>query len=102
MAHHAAVAGTGRGAVLGVLERFLEEVDAEAADAAALARWRAVDQVIQRFERILAGQPARPREPRPRPGATVLSGPWSAGTCSPATGAPKATRRPLPAVPPRD
>jgi hypothetical protein len=28
MAHHAAVCGTGRAAVLGVLERFLKEVDA--------------------------------------------------------------------------
>jgi hypothetical protein len=119
MAHHAAVGGTSRAAVLGVLERFLAEVDAVLAplprprtrrrgragaadDAAALARWRAVDRVIKRFERILAGKPVRPREPRPRPGATVLSGPWSAEARSPAAAAPKANRPSLPTVPPRD
>jgi hypothetical protein len=118
MAHHAAVGGTSRAAVLGVLERFLAEVDAVLAplprprtrrrgragaadDAAALARWRAVDRVIKRFGRILAGKPVRPREPRPRPGATVLSGPWP-GDRPPGAAAPKATRRSLPVVPPRD
>ena len=119
MARHAAVAGTGRAAVLGVLERFLKEVDAALAplprprprrrgdagradDAAALARWRAVDQAIQRFGRILAGQPARLRQPGPGPGATVLRGPWSARAGPHATGGPKATRRPRPIAPPRD
>jgi hypothetical protein len=119
MAHHAAVGGTGRGAVLRVLERFLAEVDAalapiqrprgrrrghaEVADVSVtLAQWRAVDQVIQRFQRILAGKPARPREPRPRLGATVLRGPWIAGALPPATGAPKVTRQSLPTVPSRD
>jgi hypothetical protein len=116
MAHQAAVCGTGRGAVLRVLERFLGEVDAalapidrphrrrgraEVNDALALAQWRAVDQVIKQFARILAGKPARSRRPRPRPSAEVLRGPWSAG-CPPTTSAPKTTRQSLPTVLPRD
>jgi hypothetical protein len=119
MAHQAAVGGAGRGAGLRVLERFLAEVDAalapiqhprgrrrggaEVADVSVtLAQWRTVGQVIRRFERILAGRPTRPREPRPRPSATVLRGPWTDGACRPAMGTPKATRQSLPTVPVRD
>ena len=112
MARHAAVAGTGRAAVLRVLERFLAEVDAALApiprprachrgradDAATLARWRAVDQVIRRFGCILAGKPARLRT-GPGPSATVLKGPWSA---EPTAAASEAPRRSLPTVLPQD
>jgi hypothetical protein len=119
MTHRAAVVGTGRAAVLRVLERFLAEVDAalaqiqhprgrrrggaEVVDASVTpAQWSAVDRVIRRFERMLAGKPARPRGPSPSPNATVLRGPWTDGACPPATGTPKATRQSRPTAPPRD